>query len=334
MGADITNRADFLREMAERVTLREGPVGVENVLRALFAQYNKLVETPMDERTLARIARLPVPVVSALCKEFASAGVLAPGSPLRLDEPAVRVMSERWGWAAAPSSLPTSPAQASQSGGGSVRRETARCGECDGTGVVASDGTWGGVLEGLRMHNLTSAPETLVRLCALMHDDGALFGRDVLVIGGGGAVAGAVALAGRSLSPSGRLARRVVAADPHERNLMTLRDLAEREGTLIGLVRHDLRRTLPDDLREEFSTVAVTAPRDPEEIAELVERSSEAVREGGRVYLLCPPLTGEDRLDAQRAMLEMDLAIEHAIPRFDSHPGAELDLYVLRLVED
>jgi N4-bis(aminopropyl)spermidine synthase len=126
----------------------------------------------------------------------------------------------------------------------------------------------------------------------------------------------------------------VVAADPHERNLVGLREVAEREGTLIGLVRHDLRRTLPDDLREEFDTVAVTAPRDPEEIAELVERASEAAREGGRVYLLCPPLKGEDRLDAQRAMLEADFAIERAVPRFDPHPGGELALYVLRLVEE
>jgi predicted methyltransferase len=329
MKLDLTNKQAFLKLMSERVMLREGPVGVENVLKALFSSYNKPGDKPMDERALAQISRLPVPVISALCKEFINAGILNPGLPLRLDEAAVRVMSEKWGWS-------------SQSGGGggglastgTVKRETARCAACEGTGVVPSSQTWGPVLEGLRLHNLTAAPETLVRLVALMHDDGALFGKDVIVLGGMGAMAGAVALAGKALSPSGRLSRRVVFVDPLERNLVQIRDLAQREDVIIGLVRHDLRRSLPDDLRDEFETVAVTGSDDPEELVALIGKAAEAVKEKGRVYLLCPPLRGEDKLDAQQEMVEAGMTFERAVPRFDSHPGAEMDLFVLGMVDD
>jgi predicted methyltransferase len=330
MRLDLTNKQDFLKLMSERVMLREGPVGVENVLKVLFVSYNKPGETPMDERVLARISRLPVPVVSALCKEFANIGLLSHGLPLRLDEAAVRLMSERWGW----SSTSGSSAGGAVASTGSVRRETARCANCEGTGVVPSQQTWGSVLEGLRLHNLTSAPETLVRMVALMHEDGAMFGKDVLVLGGSGAVAGAVALAGKALSPTGRLVRRVVFVDPQERNLVQMRDVAEREGTIIGLVRHDLRAPLPQDLREEFETIVVTSGDDMDDLVAMVGRASEAVKEKGRVYLLCPPLRGEEKLDAQREMVEAGLAFERAVPRFDSHPGAEMDLYVLGMVDD
>src|SRR5688500_90649 len=332
MKLDLTNKQAFLKLMSERVMLREGPVGVENVLRALFMSYNKPGETPMDERVLARISRLPVPVVSALCKEFVNIGLLNQGLPLRLDEAAVRVMSEKWGWSSSPGSGGDSTAGATSTG--SVRRESARCANCEGTGVVPSQQTWGSVLEGLRLHNLTAAPETLVRLVALMHEDGALFGKDVLVLGGMGAMAGSVALAGKALSPSGRLARRVVFVDPLERNLGQLRDVDESEGAIIGLVRHDLGRPLPDDLQEEFETVAVTSGEDVPELVAMVSRSAEAVKEKGRVYLLCPPLRGEEKLDVQRELIEAGLAFERAVPRFDSHPGAEMDLFVLGMVDD
>ena len=355
MKLDLTNKQNFLKLMADRVMLREGPVGVENVLRSLFGAYNKPGEEPMTERVLARIARLPVPVVSALVKEFVSAGVLSHGMPLRLDEAAVRVMSEKWGWTAAPgggggagvgggavrgsgmSSLMGGVAGAdSMASGvmGGIRRESARCAMCEGTGIAPGNEGWRGVLASLLRHNLGSAPETLTRLAALMHDEGALFGKDVLALGGTGAMAGAVALAGKALSPSGRLAKRVVATDPHERNLLYLRDAAVAEGVIIGLVRYEPRRPLPSDLEEEFDTVTVISSDDLPDLIALVTRASEATKEEGRVYLLCPPLRGEERLDTQREMLDLGLAIERIIPRFDAHPGSELDLYVLRAVGD
>ena len=134
--------------------------------------------------------------------------------------------------------------------------------------MAPSGPQWEAVLADLRRHfednprvDVTldqshCTPETNLRRVAYMHEHGALAGKDVLVLGDDDSVSAAVALAGRELSPTGRLARRVVALDTDERILTHLRDIAVAEKVIIGLVRHDLRKPLPKDIRELADRIA------------------------------------------------------------------------------
>ncbi len=146
-----------------------------------------------------------------------------------------------------------------------------------------------------------------------------------------------IALAGKTLSQSGKLARRIVALHPDEKALNSVRDIAVREGTIIGLVKHDPRRSLMDDLEGEFDTVFVAPSAVFSSLVNLLSRAIEAAKpKGGRVFLACPPLSLDDRVDAQRAILDLGLAIDRLVPGFDKYEGGKGpgDLYVLSVTED
>ena len=91
--------------------------------------------------------------------------------------------------------------------------------------MVPTGPEWEGLLAALRRHFKDNprvdvtldqshcTPETNLRRVAFMHEHGALAGKDALVLGDDDSVSAAVALAGRVLSPTGKLARRVVMID-------------------------------------------------------------------------------------------------------------------------
>ncbi len=323
---NLQDKTAFLKFIAGRVQLREGAQGVESVVRAIFeAQTNPGAEDA-NERTLARITRLPMPVVNAIRFELQRAGVLddeGPGIHLTLD--ALKAVDQSWGW-----SLPKVAEQPEVS---------ATCKTCGGTGVALVGHQWDAAAEALRRHPKHSAvtPETDLRRVVFMHEIGALAGKDVLVMGDDISVAVGVAVVGKSIATSGKLVRRIVALHPDEKALNAVRDRAVRENTIIGLVRHDTRRSLMQDLEGEFDTVFIAPSALFSSIINLLSRAIEAAKpDGGRVFLACPPLSLDDRVDAQRAILDLGLAIERLVPGFDKYDGGKSpgDLYVLSVTEE
>ena len=326
MAIDFSNKAYFLKTIADRVHLREGPEAVESVLRAIYeAQTNRGAE-PADERVLARVARLPMPVVNALRYELQTAGALDKAGPgIRLSADALAALQEKWGWAP--------PRVEGQSAA------AAACKACGGSGVAPTGPQWDAVLEALRRHLQKSpvTPEAELRRVAFMHDSNSLEGKDVLVMGEDVLAAAGVALAGKALSQSGKLARRVVALHPDERVLTQVRDIAMREAVIVGLVKHDPRRSLKEDLEGEFDSVFVAPSAKFSSLVNLLSRAIEAAKpKGGRVFLACPPLSLDDRIDAQRAILDLGLAIERLVPGFDKYESGKPpgDLYILSVTDD
>src|SRR4051794_31457074 len=96
---NFTDKTKLLTRVAERAQLREGPRGIEDVLRAIFRAQHDLSAEPLTGRALARIVRLPVPVVTAVRRELEHEGVVEPGPHIRLTPAADKAISEAWGWA-------------------------------------------------------------------------------------------------------------------------------------------------------------------------------------------------------------------------------------------
>lgn len=329
--ADFSDKQAILKRVAERSQLREGAQGIENVLRAVFrAQHDEAAE-PLTGRALARIARLPVPVITAVRRELEHEGLVEPGPHIRLTEQAEVALGKEWGWSA------TSESQSS-----------VVCKVCDGAGIVLTGPQWEGVLSTLRRHfkdnpgvNVTldqshCTPETNLRRTAYMNEHGALAGKDVLMLGDDDSLSASVALVGKALSPTGRLARRVVAVDTDERILTHLRDIAVAEGVLIGLVRHDLRKPLPPDLQGEFDTVATDPAYTLPGLKLFLSRAVEAIKpDGGRIFLSFGHRPPDEQLAIQKMIVEMGLVIEQLIPNFNNYVGAGVlagvsDMYLLQ----
>ena len=106
----------LLASVAQRSQLREGTAGVEEVLRAVYRAQHLAGAEPLTARALARLVRLPLPVVTAVRRELEKAGVLDPGPYLRLTNLADQAMSDEWGWATLQemSLVPSRPADRAQ----------------------------------------------------------------------------------------------------------------------------------------------------------------------------------------------------------------------------
>jgi predicted methyltransferase len=335
----MLEKSTLLKTVAEKAQLREGAQGVEDALRAIYRAQAETDGEPLTARALARIVRLPVPVVTALRRELEKAGVVEPGPHITLTSEAYRTLSEEWGWGVS----------AGETGGA---KNSVICETCGGTGVAPSGPQWEAVLAALRRHfkgnprvdvaldQSHCTPETNLRRVALMYEQGALAGKHVLVLGDDDSVSAAVAIAGKVLSPGGKLARRVVAVDTDNRILTHLRDIAVAEGVLIGLVRHDVRKPLPRDLQGEFDTVSTDPPYTLPGLKLFLSRAVEAVKpDGGRIYLHFGHRPPEEQVEVQKAIADMGLVIEQLVSNFNEYVGAGVlagvsDLYVLNVTED
>jgi predicted methyltransferase/DNA-directed RNA polymerase subunit RPC12/RpoP len=351
MPSNYSDKDSFLNDLARRVQLRGGPQDAERVLRAIFEHEQEPGADALTERVLARIARMPVPVIAAIRRELERAEVLEPGLSIQMTPAARQTLAEAWGWQPLQQTAFLSPAPRpprAEEGRTQEPQVSQLCRVCSGTGVAPSGPQWDAVLEGLQKHFLGKprkvstggksrsqpTPDTNLRRAALMHEQGALAGKDVLVMGEDVTVAAAVALAGKALSPSGRLARRLVALHSDDKVLRQLRDIAVSEGLLIGLVTHDIRRPLMPDLQGEFDTVFVDVPQTYAGTVLALSRAIDAANVEGTLFLSYGSEQTGDLLEVQRAILEAGLLISQIIPGFDQYSTGSRDLYVLHVTED
>ncbi|MEA2575940.1 MAG: N4-bis(aminopropyl)spermidine synthase [Chloroflexia bacterium] len=350
MPSSYSDKDRFLEGLARQVQLRGGAPDAERVLRAIFEHEQEAGADAMTERVLARIVRMPVPVVAAIRRELEQAEVLEPGLSIQMTPAARQTLAEEWGWQPLQQTafLSTPPAPRSEKVQPQQTQVSQLCATCDGTGIAPSGPQWDAVLEGLQKHfpgkprkvpaggsaRNQPTPDTNLRRAALMHEQNALAGKDVLVIGDDVTLAAAIALAGKALSPSGRLSRRLVALHSDDKVLRQLRDIAVGEGLIIGLVTHDLRRPLMEDLQGEFDTVFVDAPQGYAGVVLAVSRAIDAANAEGTIFLSYGSEQPADLLEVQRAILEAGLLIAQVIPAFDRYSTGSRDLYVLRMTED
>jgi predicted methyltransferase/DNA-directed RNA polymerase subunit RPC12/RpoP len=342
MAADFSDRYQLFRQLAETAKLREGPAGVERILRALFNAYQQAQGTSLTERDVARMVRMPVPVVSAVRVELEKAGLVEPGGQLRLTPQAARTMEEVWGWKSTPQEVSHSP-----TGGLPDSTSTVICEGCGGTGITLRGRAWEQLLSMLRRHlgspvgkgtegqRVATPPETYLRAVGYMHRHGAVEGKHVIVLGSEVWVAGAVALAGKALSPTGKLALRVVAVHHDDRVLLRLRDIAVSEKVIVGLITRHLHHTLPEELHGQFDTVFVDLPNGlPELILYMSRAVNLAKSESGCIFLSVAHRSTIEQLSVQQVITDMGLAIEQFVPAFNHLPGRQVptrDLYVLRI---
>lgn len=325
------DKAGLLRQIAESAHLREGAAGVEAVLRAVYRAQHRPGTEPLTARAASRLVRLPLPVLTALRRELEKADVLEPGPYLRLTEAAAQQIGADWGWATLDSldSLEPAPPTTDQPS-------------------VPIGAVWQALLNTLRKHfpenpgvDVTldqshCTPETNVRRVALMYEDGALAGKRVLILGDDDSVSVAIALAGKTLSPSGKLTQRLTALDTDERILNHLRRIAVEEGVEVETVAHDVREPLPEGLAGAFDTVTTDPPYTLPGLTLFVSRAIEALGpDGGQIYLHFGHRPPDEQLAVQSALAGMGLVIERLVPSFNEYVGAGVlagvsDLYVLR----
>jgi predicted methyltransferase len=295
---------ELLAGLAEAAGLREGPRGVEEVLRHLAAQ-----ETAAT-RDLSRHTGIPVPVVAAVCGELRRAGLLAGGRPARLS-PSGRELAGRLLGPRAP----------------------CRCAACGGLGVVLPAGYaalapgLGALLGGVppadpALDQAHCTVESKLRRVAYLQDAGALSGRSLLLLGDDDQMAVAIAYCARELGilPPARLA--VVDVDPAV--VEFARATVERLGVATEPVVHDVRRPLPGGLLAGFDAVFTDPPYTVPGAELFMSRAAAALRPGpgGQAFLCLGPRPPEEGARILAAVAGMGFALHRLLPNFNEYLGA------------
>jgi predicted methyltransferase len=296
---------DALSAVAAAAGLREGPRGVEEVLRRLAGR------PPAATRELSRLTGLPVPVVAAVCGELRRLGLLTRDRPARLSE--------------------TGRALAEELGGGA--HTGVRCPTCGGRGTTLPPeyAPVAGRLEALlvgvpaadrALDQAHCTLQTKLRRVAYLQDAGALSGKSVLLVGDDDQMAVAIGLAARELAT--RPPARLVVVDVDPAVVAFGRAAAGRAGLAVEALVHDLRRPLPAGLLARFDTVFTDPPYTLAGAELFLSRGAAALGPGpGRQAFLCfGPKPPDETARLQGAVADMGFAIHDVVRNFNDYAGA------------
>jgi predicted methyltransferase/DNA-directed RNA polymerase subunit RPC12/RpoP len=330
-----------LQKIARAAHLREGPAGVEAFLRQLHR------EMPLPLAELARRLGWPVPVAAAVRGELERAGLVAraPGGV------ALSAVGQEWAHDAL----------------GLATREDSLCPTCAGRRIVVDPARWADVLACLEeVHRANpvvdttldqshGTPETALRRALAMYQEGALEGRDILLLGDDDLVSVAIGLLANPRHPvtpslpynkenggqgdegtrkqgdeeiengsAGIRPRRLAVLDVDERFLVHIAAAGQTYGFPVETVAHDLRAPLPEALQAAFDTVETDPPYTMPGLRLFLSRAQEALRPGsGRdIFLSFAPRDPEGQRALLQTCVELGLAPYSVTPDFNRYAGA------------
>jgi len=320
-----------LRKVAHAARLREGPAGVEAFMRQLHR------ESPLPLAKLARRLGWPVPVAAAVRGELEQVGLLVrtPGG-VTLSAAGQSLARDTLGLAA---------------------REYPLCPTCAGRRIVVDPTRWADVLARLEeVHHANpivnttldqshGTPETALRRALAMYHEGALEGREVLILGDDDLVSVAIGLLGclkdNPRQPEAEGTRgpgkkgpahkrteirpqRLVVLDVDERFLEHIAAAGQRHGFPVETVPHDLRAPLPEMLRAAFDTVETDPSYTLPGLRLFLSRAMEALRPGSGhdVFLSYAARDPAGQRALLQTCVELGLAPYSITPDFNRYAGA------------
>lgn len=297
----------LLDQIAQQTNLREGAEGVATFVRIA------LQNEPIRLNEIARRMRLPLPVTTALRRELERAGVLARGAGVELTAEGRAFAQNVLGFGSA---------------------SAAFCPACDGSGLALVELALRQDLEAIlgdappTRVELDQAPctaETALRRAALMHFQGALEGRRVIMLGDDDSVSIAcgIYLNAQRAAYSIPLQVTVLEIDPDR--VAFLRNAAKRLDLDLTVIEHDLRNPLPANLCQSFDTFQTDPPYTIGGARLFVQRGVEALRgNGGRGFLsFGHKAPAEQRIILQN-LIEAGFSISRIHPDFNTYQGASM----------
>ncbi len=313
---------DLLADVAKATELREGREGVATILRIVAS------DGPLALRDLARLARMPLPVVSAIRRELETLKLLERGQGVALSDSGRLFAREELGLEAPPpSAVPPRPSRTRPDDAGDT---------LDPVLTPLLPAMEAHLADGPKIDvTLDQAPctaETALRRAFAMHQAGALAGRRILLLGDDDSLSIAIGLVARALSaPPRRLT--VLEIDPER--LAHLERGAARIDCPFERIAHDMRDPMPEALQGGFDVFATDPPYTLPGMALFVARGIEALAAGPGlpVFLSYADLSPDDRLDLQARLTELGLAVLRMRPSFNRYGGASILGSVGQLIE-
>jgi N4-bis(aminopropyl)spermidine synthase len=308
-------------EVAAAVGLAEGESGVRDVLRAVARA------EPVPTSQVSRTAQLPVPIVTAVCNELRKRGVIDRTRPVRLTDQARDLLN----------------AHAAQFDG--------TCPYCGGLGLLIppelkaltdelEQVAAGAPQARLELDQTHCTVATKLHRVLLMHETGALDGKDIVLLGDDDLISIAIAKFAAATGTAARL-KSITVIDTDPAVLGWIEQQTAGSGVTVRLAERDLREALPPDLTESFDVACTDPPYTVAGAALFLSRAVSALRRqpGQHVFFSFGARRPAETLDTQRLIADLGLTVRAVIPNFNSYVGVGIlagssNLYHLRSTED
>jgi predicted methyltransferase len=301
----VTEENRVVADVAAAVGLAEGEAGVRDVLRAIARR------EPVAVRALSRATELPVPIVSAVCNELRTRGIVQREPPVRLSCHGHELFGRVGG------RIPFEPA----------------CPTCAGLGyavprsldsVVAQLGVLAETAPKARLELDQShcTVETKIRRVLALDDAGALDGKRVLLLGDDDLTSLAVDLVARRLGRSAGI-RSVTVVDVDSALVSFLKRALRNAPFSFEAILHDLREPLPAHLRGSADVVLIDPPYTLTGAELFLSRAAQAAAGPGcDVFLAFGARRPEELLRLQRSILAMGFTLRRLLRNFNEYLGA------------
>jgi predicted methyltransferase len=324
----------IVSEVATAVGLAEGESGVRDVLRAVTRS------EPVPTSQVSRLAQLPVPIVTAVCNELRKRGVIDRTRPVRLTDQARDLLSTH-----SPHLDGTCPhcgglgllipadLSASQGGRPPMNPRKALTDELEQVAAGAPQAR-------LELDQTHCTVATKLHRVLLMHEAGALDGKDIVLLGDDDLISVAIARFAAVTGTAARL-KSVTVIDTDPAVLGWIEQQTSGTGVTVRPVEHDLREPLPAELTESFDVACTDPPYTVAGATLFLSRAVSGLRRqpGQHVFFSFGARRPAETLDTQRLIADLGLTIRALIPNFNSYIGVGIlagssNLYHLRSTDD
>ncbi|ENN96847.1 hypothetical protein J422_00330 [Methanocaldococcus villosus KIN24-T80] len=301
----------ILDKIAKKVNVSEGRRAVEDIIRIIFR------EQPISTKKIAQKTRLPLPIVAKVRAMLEREKILKRNKGAILTDLGEKLAKEYL----------------------KLRyRGSLICDKCKGRGIILDEFFKEILNKAEKYFKKRPSPNTLidqsfatletsVYRVALMCERGDLEGRRIMFVGDDDLTSIPAALTG--------FADEIAVVDIDERILRIIEEFSKEEDVKIKIVKHDLRKPLPNDLKDSFDTISTDPPYTLNGLRLFLSRGIEALGKEGVAYLSYSHKPIEEFLLVQKAINEMNFVISELIPNFNYYEGSEIianTTFIARLI--
>ncbi|MFX0064822.1 MAG: bis-aminopropyl spermidine synthase family protein [Candidatus Hermodarchaeota archaeon] len=300
-------RVDVLNQIAQDTKLKEGSEGVRLVLWLIY-QHTKL-----STKKLSRLSQIPLPVVSAILNELQKVGLVERKRGTQLSPKGLNFAENVLSFRSVP---------------------PIKCPRCSTKTIIIPTELTDLLLKlnEYVIHAPTSKPlldqvrctsETSLLRTLYLLDAGDLAGKSVLFLGDNDLTSLACALVASHL----QLKVELIVVDIDDELVQYLANINQNENFQIELISHDLKKPLPQILRERVDIIITDPPYTIPGVLLFLSRGIECLkypRGGKSIYLSFNARGDEEMHTLQQSLLQMNLYLKHILPTFNTYTGAEI----------
>ncbi|WP_423793330.1 bis-aminopropyl spermidine synthase family protein [Methanocaldococcus indicus] len=287
----------ILEKIAKKVKVSEGKRAVEDVFRVIYR------EGKISTKKISQKTKLPLPIVAKIKSYLEREKFIYKGKLTEKGEELAKFLGLKY-------------------------KKSLECPLCKGRGIVLDD-YFKEILERVKKYfkerptvntsldQSFATPETSVYRTALMYERGDLEGKDIIFIGDDDLTSLPTALT--------NFPNKVYVVDIDERLLNLIKRFCEKENVKIECIKHDLRKELPEKIKESFDIFSTDPPYTVDGLKLFLSRGIEALKDfSGVAYLSYSHKPIDEWLKIQEEITKMNFVITELIPKFNYYEGSEI----------